>query len=75
MPYIYPNIKNLDGQVKVLAAFHISQDIGGIWIMDQWADDNKKKRISSRYIQSKGKLAKSGYVDSINNADAYSVIE
>ena len=129
MPYVYANIDNLDGRIKVgskqcvallqhyaklhqtalwkegksvvgdisivkgtaiatfvngkypnlrsgnHAAFYISQDVGGIWIMDQWADDEKKKKISSHYIKRKGKLAKGGYVDPSNNADAYSVIE
>jgi len=57
------------------AAFYISQDAGGIWVMDQWANDAKKPKVSKRYIRKKGKLPKGGYIDPSNNAEAYSVIE
>jgi hypothetical protein len=57
------------------AAFYISQDAGGIWVMDQWANDITKPNVSKRYIRRKGKNTKGGYVDPSNNADAYSVIE
>jgi hypothetical protein len=33
------------------AALYLSQDAGGIWIMDQWAG---KEYISKRYIRKKG---------------------
>ena len=57
------------------AAFYISQDAGGIWIMDQWANDTKKKTVSKRYITRKGKLQSGQYVRPSDNAEAYSVIE
>lgn len=57
------------------AAFYISQDAGGIWVMDQWASDTTKPKVSKRYIRRKGKFPKGGYIDPSNNADAYSVIE
>ena len=57
------------------AAFYISQDAGGIWVMDQWADDEQKKEVSSRYIRRKGKFKNGQYVDPSSNAEAYSVIE
>lgn len=57
------------------AAFYISQDADGIWVMDQWADDIKKPKISKRHIQKKGKHPNGKYIDPSNNAEAYSVIE
>ena len=57
------------------AAFHISQDAGGIWIMDQWANDKKKKTVSKRYIMRMGKFQNGQYVRPSDNAEAYSVIE
>ena len=57
------------------AAFYMSQDANGIWIMDQWANNTTKPKVSKRYIRRKGKFSKGGYVDPSNNADAYSVIE
>lgn len=57
------------------AAFYISQDTGGIRVVDQWADDEKKPKVSERYIQKKGKHPNGKYIDPSNNAEAYSVIE
>lgn len=57
------------------AAFYISQDAAGIWIMDQWANDTTKPKVSKRLVRQKGKLKNGQYVDPSNNADAYSVIE
>ena len=57
------------------AAFYVSKDAGGIWVMDQWANMATKPMVSKRYIRRKGKLPKGGYIDPSNNADAYSVIE
>ena len=70
----------VDGKYKSLstgnhAAFYLSQDAGGIWIMDQWADDTRKPKVSKRYVTKKGKFASGRYVDPSNNAEAYSVIE
>ena len=57
------------------AAFYISKDAGGIWVMDQWSNDATKPLVSKRYIRAKGKLANGQYIDASNNADAYSIIE
>ena len=66
----YPN-KNSGNH----AAFYISQDATGIWMMDQWSDDVFKPKISPHHIKRKGKYANGGYIDPSNNADAYSIIE
>ena len=57
------------------AAFFLSQDAGGMWIMDQWRDDIQKPRVSKRYISKQGKHSSGAFVNPSNNADAYSVIE
>lgn len=57
------------------AAFYISRDAAGIWIMDQWSNDKTKPFVSKRYVRRKGKSQDGRYVDPSNNADAYSVIE
>ncbi len=57
------------------AAYVLSQDAGGIWIMDQWASDTQKSSVSKRYLRRKGKNAKGAFIDPSNNAEAYSVIE
>lgn len=57
------------------AAFYLAQDSGGIWIMDQWSDPQRKPTVSARYISKKGKLLKGGFVNPSSNADAYSIIE
>jgi len=50
------------------AALYLEQDAGGIWVMDQWADNITKPTISKRYIR-KGGASLS------NRAEAYSVIK
>jgi hypothetical protein len=57
------------------AALFISQDGGGIWVMDQWKDDPRKPLVSKRYIPFKGKWKDGSFVDPSNNADAFSIIE
>jgi hypothetical protein len=57
------------------AAFFIKQDAGGIWVMDQWADDKTKPKVTSRYIRKKGKNPRGAFVDPSNNAEAYAIIE
>lgn len=57
------------------AAFFISKDAGGIWVMDQWKSDKTKPKVSKRYLRRKGKQPSGSFVDPSNNADAYSVIE
>jgi hypothetical protein len=53
------------------AAFYLSQDPIGIWVVDQYVGSNG---IHKRHLRFKGKTA-SGYVDPSNNGDAFSVIE
>src|SRR5687768_4295719 len=70
----------VDGKYKSLptgnhAAFYLSQDAGGMWIMDQWKNNTTKPKVSKRYIRKKGKTASGAFVDPSNNADAYAVIE
>jgi len=57
------------------AAYYLSQDAGGIWVMDQWASDTQKPTVSKRYLRRKGKNARGAYIDPSNNAEAYSIIE
>jgi hypothetical protein len=57
------------------AAFYVSQDTGGVWIMDQWANDKTKPKVSKRYVRKKGTFKDGKYVDPSNNAEAYSIIE
>ncbi|WP_079433977.1 BPSL0067 family protein [Zoogloea sp. LCSB751] len=57
------------------AALYISQDVGGIWVMDQWKGDPKKPKVSKRYILFKGTWKDGSYADPSNNADAFSIIQ
>jgi len=57
------------------AAFFVAKGAGGIWILDQWADDKTKPKVSKRFIKNKGKNKVGAYLDPSNNADAYSIIE
>jgi len=57
------------------AAFYIRQDVGGIWVMDQWQGDPLKPRVSSRHIKFKGQHSNGSFVTPSNNGDAFSVIE
>src|SRR4051794_40908216 len=36
------------------AAFYVSQDAGGIWVVDQWKHPSKLK-VEKRYIKAQGK--------------------
>lgn len=57
------------------AAFYISQDSSGIWVLDQWKSDKEKPRVSIHHIKKKGKFASGTFIDPSKNADAYSVVE
>ncbi len=58
------------------AAFYLSQDQGGIWVIDQWKDnDPKHTKITRHYLRFKGVNQDGGWVDTSNNGDAFSVIE
>jgi len=54
------------------AAFYLSQDGMGIWVMDQWKE---KGKISRRRLYFKGKSSSGKYIDPSNNGDALSIIE
>jgi hypothetical protein len=56
------------------AALYLSQDQGGIWVMDQWAGPGKLK-VSKHYLQFKGADKDGSWKDASNNGDAFSVIE
>lgn len=57
------------------AAFFLSHDAGGIWVIDQWKADPNKLKVSKRYLINKGKRKDGSYNDPSNNADAFSIIE
>lgn len=56
------------------AALYVSQDQGGIWVMDQYRADNKPK-VSKHYLPFRGTGKDGHWVNTSNNGDAYSVIE
>jgi len=56
------------------AAFYMSQDAGGIWVVDQWKHPAKLK-VEKRYIRALGKTKDGAFLRPSNNADAFSVIE
>lgn len=57
------------------AAFYTGQVSNGIYILDQWPDMDKKKKISKRFIYRLGKDKNGNYIRPTENADAYSIIE
>jgi hypothetical protein len=59
------------------AAFFLRQGVHGFWVMDQWANDNVKPKVSSRFIRIKGakKLLDGRWPEGGNNAYAYSIVE
>ena len=56
------------------AALYLSQDQGGIWVVDQWAGPGKLN-VSKHYLQFKGADKDGSWKDASNNGDAFSVIE
>lgn len=57
------------------AGLFVSQDQGGIWIMDQWSSDTSKPLVSKRYLRRNGVNKEGTYVDPSNNADAFSIVK
>jgi len=57
------------------AAFYVSQNHSGVHVMDQWADDPNKPKVSERLMRFKGKHKDGTYVDPSNNGDALFIIE
>lgn len=53
------------------AAFYISQDMRGIWVVDQWESLPKPHK---RHIRFNGTNADGSYKDPSNNGDALSII-
>jgi len=56
------------------AAFYLSQNAGGIWVVDQWKSE-KKPKVSKRYLMRKGQTKDGNFIEPSNNADAFSIIE
>lgn len=56
------------------AGSYLSQDQGGIWVMDQWKGPNRVK-VGRHYLQFKGADKDGKWVDTSNNGNAFSVIE
>jgi len=54
------------------AAFYLSQDAGGVWVIDQWSSSGT---IQKRCLSFKGKDKTGKYNNPSNNGDAFSVIE
>jgi hypothetical protein len=54
------------------AALYVSQDAGGIQVLDQWSS---KKTITTRTMSFQGKAKDGTYIDPSNNGDAMSIIE
>ena len=57
------------------AALYLSQDQGGIWVMDQWAGDPRKVTVSHHYLRFQGVGKDGQWINTSDNGDAYSVIE
>jgi hypothetical protein len=56
------------------AALYLSQDQGGIWVMDQYKAADKPK-VSKHYLPFRGTGKDGRWINASNNGDAYSVIE
>jgi hypothetical protein len=57
------------------AALYLSQDQGGIWVVDQWNDPLKKPKVSKHYVRFQGTTKDGKWKNASDNGDAYSVIE
>ncbi|MDR5743356.1 BPSL0067 family protein [Caballeronia sp. LZ029] len=57
------------------AALFLRREGSTIYVVDQWAGDERKPTITERSIRSKGKYKNGEYVDPSNNADAFSIIQ
>ncbi len=54
------------------AAFYLSQDVAGLWVIDQWSTS---RTIQKRRLAFKGKNKDGTFITPSNNGDAFSVIE
>lgn len=68
----YPNLSHGNH-----AAYFVSQNKNGLWIVDQWkTSDPKWSTVKKRFITKKGgKRADGSYPMASDNAEAFSVIE
>lgn len=59
------------------AAYFLEQAADGFYVVDQWANDKDKPRVSKRLIRTKGRkqLEDGRWPEASNNAYAYSIIE
>ena len=57
------------------AALYVSQDQGGIWVIDQWNDPLKRPKVQKRYLRFQGTAKGGEWKHPSDNGDAYSVIE
>lgn len=57
------------------SAFYLGQVSDGIYMIDQWPNDETKPKISKRFIRRLGKDAKGDFIRPTENADAFFVIE
>ena len=55
-------------------ARYLGQTVNGILVMDQWKT-KPSRRVSARPIRRKGKYKSGDYIQTVDNADAYFVIE
>ncbi len=54
------------------AAFYISQDAVGVWVVDQWSTSETIRKRPLRFL---GKNESGAFIRPSNNGDAFSVIE
>ena len=57
------------------AALYLSQDQGGIWVVDQWNDPLKRPTVKKHYLRFQGTAKDGKWKNPSDNGDAYSVIE
>jgi len=57
------------------AAFYLKQDATGIWVMDQWANNEKKPTVSARHLPFCSTTSCIKGTTASDDGDAYSVIE
>lgn len=63
----YPNLAHGNH-----AAFYLSQDAAGIWVVDQWSSSGT---IRKRHLPFRGTDRDGNYVNPSENADAFSVVK
>jgi hypothetical protein len=68
----FVNGKYPDNKTGQHAAFYLSQDAAGIWVVDQWL---ASRTVQKRQLRFRGAKRDGGFVDPSNNGDAFSVIE